>query len=580
MTNRIFLYLLILCVCSSCKEDQPIADMVLINGEIATVDSENPEAEAIAFKEDRIIHIGTTEAIQVFVGEKTKVIDLKGKFAMPGIIEGHGHFSSIGSTLQNLNFIKSKSWDEIVAMVAEKAKTMKPGEWIIGRGWHQEKWEGSLDRQVFGYPYNDKLNQVAPNNPVLLGHASGHGLMANQAAMDLAGVSKETPNPNGGEIVRNSRGEAIGVFEETAMGIINNAYDDYLATLSEEDKARIWYEGIELAEEECIKKGITSFQDAGSTFVEIDRYQKLAEEEELDLRLWAMIGSREENLAENLKRFPILNAGNHFFTSRAIKGYLDGALGSFGAWLLESYNDKPNFHGQNVTPIKEIERIAGLAAENNLQYCVHAIGDRGNREMLDLFEKIFKTMPDESDFRWRIEHSQHIDPADIPRFGELGIIAAMQAIHCTSDAPFVIKRLGEKRAREGAYPWRSLLDAGAIVTNGTDAPVEDVDPLDSFYASVTRKRTDSGMAFFPEQSMTREEALRAYTMSNAYAAFEEQDKGSLEVGKLADVTVLSKNLLTCTDDEILDAEVLYTIIGGKVKFENTNGLEERIGSRE
>ena len=568
IANRILFFALLgLFSLGACQPDQPVADMVLVNGTIATVDDNNPEVEAIAIKDDRIMQLGTTQNIQKLVGDKTQVIDLKGNFAMPGIIEGHGHFSSIGTTLQNLNFIKSKSWNDIVAMVAEKAKTAKPGEWITGRGWHQEKWEGELDKQVLGYPYHDKLSEVSPNNPVMLRHASGHGLIANEQAMKTAGVSKETPNPNGGEIVRNSRGEAIGVFEETAMGIISNAYDEYLTTLSEADKTRIWFEGIDLAEKECIKKGITSFQDAGSTFVEIDRYKKLAEDGELDLRLWAMIGSREANLAENLSRFPILNAGNHFFTSRAIKGYLDGALGSFGAWLLDSYNDKPNFHGQNVTPIEEIARIAGLAAKHDLQYCVHAIGDRGNREMLDLFEKIFKEMPDKSDFRWRIEHSQHIDPVDIPRFGKLGVIAAMQAIHCTSDSPFVIKRLGEKRAREGAYPWRSLLDAGAVVTNGTDAPVEDVDPIESYYASVTRKRVGSDIAFFPEQSMTRIEALKSYTLSNAYAAFEEKDKGSLEMGKLGDITVLSKNLLTCGDEEILEAEVLYTIIGGKVKYQ-------------
>jgi len=569
MKANSILFLLLITYFLACKSDQKVAtvaDMVLINGTIATVDEQNPSVEAIAFKADRIIQLGTTADIQKLVGETTEVVDLKGNFAMPGIIEGHGHFSSIGTTLQNLNFIKSKSWNDIVAMVAEKAKTAKPGEWITGRGWHQEKWEEALDKQVLGYPYHDKLSEVSPNNPVMLRHASGHGLIANEKAMKIAGVSKETANPNGGEIVRDSRGEAIGVFEETAMGVIGNAYDEYLATLSEEDKTRIWFEGIQLAENECIKKGITSFQDAGSTFVEIDRYKKLAEDGELDLRLWAMIGSREDNLAENLKHFPILDAGNHFFTSRAIKGYLDGALGSFGAWLLESYNDKPDFHGQNVTPIEEIARIARLAAKNKLQYCVHAIGDRGNREMLDLFEEIFKTMPDQADFRWRIEHSQHIDPVDIPRFGKLGVVAAMQAVHCTSDSPFVIKRLGEKRAREGAYPWRSLLDAGAIVTNGTDAPVEDVDPIDSYYASVTRKRTVDSPAFFPEQCMTRKEALKSYTLSNAYAAFEEKDKGSLEVGKLADVTVLSKNLLTCKDDEILDAAVIYTIIGGKVKY--------------
>lgn len=564
MMNRI-LFITMFFLVYACESEKTVADMALINGTIATVDEKNPQAEAIAFQADRILQIGKTADIQKLIGENTKVIDLEGNFAMPGIIEGHGHFSSIGTMLQNLNFIKSKNWEEIVAMVAEKAKTAKPGEWITGRGWHQEKWDGELDKQVLGYPYHDKLSEISPNNPVMLGHASGHGVLANAQAMKIAGVSKETPNPNGGEIVRDSRGEAIGVFEETAANIIENAYEEYLSTLSEADKTKIWFDGIELAEEECIKKGITSFQDAGSTFVEIDRYKKLAEDGNLDLRLWAMIGSREENLAENLKNFPILNAGNHFFTSRAIKAYLDGALGSFGAWLLESYNDKPDFHGQNVTPIEDIERIGGLAAKHNLQLCVHAIGDRGNREMLDLYERIFKAMPDQSDFRWRIEHSQHIDPTDIPRFGNLGVIAAMQAIHCTSDAPFVIKRLGEKRAREGAYPWRSLLDADAVVTNGSDAPVEDVDPIESFYASVTRKRADSGMAFFPEQSMTRAEGLKAYTLSNAWAAFEEKDKGSLEVGKLADVTVLSKNLLTCGDEEILDAKVLYTIIGGKVK---------------
>ncbi|MEM1122377.1 MAG: amidohydrolase [Bacteroidota bacterium] len=568
MTHRLFALLLLfnLFACQS-DQDQLVADMVLINGEIATVDKKNPNVTALAVKADRIVQLGTTEEIQQLVGEQTKVIDLKGNFAMPGIIEGHGHFSSIGTTLQNLNFIKSKSWDDIVAMVAEKAKTAKPGEWITGRGWHQEKWEESSDKKVFGYPYHDKLSEASPNNPVLLRHASGHGLMANEQAMKAAGVSKETPNPAGGEIVRDSRGEAIGVFEETAMNVIGNAYDEYLATLSEEDKAKIWYEGIELAEAECIKKGITSFQDAGSSFVEIDRYKKLAEDGELDLRLWAMISSREDNLAENLKNFPILNAGNHFFTSRAIKSYMDGALGSFGAWLLESYMDKPDFHGQNVTPIKEIKRVAGLAAKHQLQYCVHAIGDRGNRELLDLFEEQYESLPNQSDFRWRIEHSQHIDPVDIPRFGQLGVIAAMQAVHCTSDSPFVVKRLGEKRAREGAYPWRSLLDSGALVTNGTDAPVEDVDPIESFYASVTRKRVGSEEAFFPEQCMTREEGLRAYTLSNAYAAFEEKDKGSLEVGKLADVTVLSKNLLTCAESEIMDTEVVYTIIGGQVKYE-------------
>jgi len=414
------------------------------------------------------------------------------------------------------------------------------------------------------------LSLVSPNNPVILRHASGHSVFANKKAMEMAGVSKETPHPVGGEIVRDSRGAAIGVFEETAMSIISNSYDEYLATLSEEEKLAKWYKSIELVEEECLKKGITSFQDAGSTFKEIERYKKLAEEGKLDLRLWAMIGSKEKNLAEELPNFPIIDAGNQFFTCRAIKGYMDGALGSFGAWLLDDYEEKPGFFGQNVTPIEDLQKIGELAAKHNLQYCVHAIGDRGNREVLNIYEDIFKKYPESSDFRWRIEHAQHIDLADIPRFKELGVIASMQAIHCTSDSPFVVKRLGEKRAKESAYPWRTLMDAGVIVSNGTDAPVEDVDPIENFYATVTRKRVDNPIPFYPEQSMTRKEALTAYTLTNAYAAFEEKEKGSLEIGKLADITVLSNNLLTCKEEEIMNTEVLYTIVGGVVKYQNIN----------
>ena len=568
MRNIIYLFLILLSACQSSPDE--MADLVLVNGQIATVDANNPTAEAIAIKGDRLLKIGSNADINALVGDNTQTIDLKGNFAMPGIIEGHGHFSSLGSSLMNLNFLRSKSWKDIVAQVGGKAATSKEGEWITGRGWHQEKWHDVLDRQVHGYPYHDDLSDVSPDNPVVLRHASGHSIFANKKAMEIAGISKETPNPNGGEIVRDSRGEAIGVFEETAMSLISNAYQEYVATLSDDMKLEQWYQAIDLAQEECLKKGITSFQDAGSSFKEIERYTKLAEDGEFDLRLWAMIGSREENLAENLSKFPILNAGNHFFTCNSIKGYMDGALGAFGAWLLAPYEDKPDFVGQNVTPVEDIEAIAELAAKHNLQYCVHAIGDRGNREVLNIFENIFKKYPDREEFRWRIEHSQHIDPADIPRFASLKVIAAMQAIHCTSDSPYVVKRLGEKRAREGAYPWRSLLDAGAVVTNGTDAPVEDVDPIESFYASVTRKRLDNPIPFFPEQSMTREEALESYTLSNAYAAFEEKDKGSLEAGKLADITVLSKNLLTCGEEEIMDSKVLYTIVGGEVKYQGDN----------
>jgi len=463
--------------------------------------------------------------------------------------------------------MESKNWDEIVSAVAEKVKDAEPGEWIYGRGWHQEKWDTPVERQFSGYPYHDQLSEISPDNPVLLDHASGHSIFANKKAMEIVGINQETPNPVGGNIVRDSKGEAIGVFEEKAGNLIENAYKKYIKSQPKEEVYNNWLKGIKLAEQECLSKGITSFQDAGSSFEEIEYFKNLAENGELDMRLWVMIRHSYDKMKDKLDGFPIKNIGNHFLTVNAIKSEVDGALGSHGAWLLESYNDKPNFHGQNTTTIAEVKNIANLAYKHNLQLCVHAIGDRANREVLNIFEEKFKANPDKTDLRWRIEHAQHLDPADIPRFREYGIIASMQGIHCTSDSPFVEKRLGEQRSRLGAYPWRTLLDNDVVIANGTDAPVEDVDPIECFYASVTRKRADSGAEFYPEQRMTRQEALYSYTLGNAYAAFEEHDKGSISEGKLADIVVLTKDLLNCSDEEILQAEVLYTIVGGKVKYQ-------------
>lgn len=557
--------MLLLASCKNNKADAP--DTILVNGNIYTVDEAQPHASALAIKGDRIVQLGTDEEIRALAGEHTQVIDLKGQFAMPGFIEGHGHFSGLGYSLMYLNFLKAKNWDEIVKAVAERAKTAKPGEWILGRGWHQEKWDKAPDRQVLGYPYHDELSAVSPNNPVLLSHASGHALFANAKAMELAGITPETPNPSGGEIVRDSRGYAIGVFEERAEDVIWKAYEAFQSTLSAEEKQQQWLKGIALAEEECLKKGVTSFQDAGSSFEELKSYRQMAETQQLDLRLWAMVRHSYDEMKDKLDDYPVIDAGNHFFTSRAIKSEIDGALGSYGAWLLAPYDDKPGFVGQNTTPISEVQNIASLALDHQMQLCVHAIGDKANQEVLNVFEQSFgKSANKSADRRWRIEHSQHLDPADIPRFKQLGVIASMQGIHCTSDAPFVVKRLGEERSRKGAYPWRSLLVAGAVVTNGTDTPVEDVDPIQCFYATVTRKRADTGLAFFPEQRMTREEALRSYTLSNAYAAFEEKDKGSLSPGKLADIVVLSNDLSTCPDEAILQTQVVMTWVGGKIKY--------------
>jgi predicted amidohydrolase YtcJ len=568
--NRLLSFFLLLALGTSCSQSLSVdqfADTLIINGNIYTVDTLLPGAEAVALRGGRIIDVGSTADLMVLRGDSTEVIDLQGRFMMPGFIEGHGHFSGLGYSLINLNFLHTSSWEEIVQMVAEAAAQAEPGEWIVGRGWHQEKWTETPSPSVLGYPYHEALSAVSADNPVILRHASGHSLFANAKAMELAGVTAETPDPSGGEVVRDSRGKAIGVFEERAMSLINAAYDDYRAGLSEEAKSKEWYRAIELAEEECLKKGVTSFQDAGSKYFELERYEQMAEAGELDLRLWAMVRHSYDEMKDNLDGYPKIDVGNHYFTCRAIKSEVDGALGAFGAWLLRAYNDKKGFTGQNTTPIPEVKNIAQLAMDNDMQMCVHAIGDRANRVVLNIYEEQLSANPEKENLRWRIEHAQHLDTADIPRFREMGIIASMQGIHCTSDAPFVEKRLGRERSRLGAYPWRSLLDEGVIIANGTDAPVEDVDPLLSFYASVTRKRADNGFEFFPEQRMTRAEAIHSYTLGNAYAGFEEDFKGSVTKGKAADFVVLSHDLVNCTDEEILESKVLMTMVDGEVRYQ-------------
>jgi len=555
---------------SSCKQSSSV-DLIVTNGVVYTVDSNSSMAEAIAITDGKIIAIGTNDELMGLQGEGTEVIDAGGNFIMPGFIEGHGHFPGLGMSLQDLNFLKSRSWQEIVDAVAEKVETAKPGEWIIGRGWHQEKWQDTLMNNVLGYPYHNSLSAISPDNPVMLVHASGHGLFANAYAMKIAGLTSETATPSGGNIVRSPNGEAIGMFEENAMAIVRDAYSEYQRSLSAEEIRQKWYEGIALAEKECLKKGVTSFQDAGSSLMEIEGLRKLAEEGELDLRLWAMIRHESEYLNGKLDDYPVIDAGDGFFTCRGIKLSIDGALGSYGAWLLEPYDDNPGFYGQNTKSIEELNARAQMCIDNGMQFCVHAIGDRANREVLDAFEAQFKDSGlNGPDLRWRIEHAQHIHPDDIPRFAELGVIASMQGVHCTSDAPYVVKRLGTKRASDGAYVWKSLLEAGAVVTNGTDAPVEDVDPIESFYATVTRKRVDTGLEFFTAQALTREEAIYSYTMANAFAAFEEDVKGSLEPGKYADLVILSRNLLTCSDEQILDTQILMTMIDGQIAYQDEN----------
>jgi predicted amidohydrolase YtcJ len=561
----LILSIFIICLSISGLQKSKKADLVLMNGKIVTVDDAKPEVQALAVSGDRVIAVGSNEEIKPYITQKTEVIDLEGKLAIPGFIDAHGHFTGLGRSKMVLNFMQVKDWDEVVAMTKKEVKKAKPGEWIFGRGWHQEKWEKIPEPNVDGLPFHHTLSKVSPDNPVLFTHASGHASFANAKAMELAGITKDTQDPPGGEIVKDSEGNPIGAFRETAQRLLRRASNHYLESRTPEEIGAEHLRGIELAVQECLSNGVTSFHDAGSSFETIDLFKKLAEEGKLGIRLWVMIRDSNERLKERLCEYKIIGMGKNHLTVRAIKRSLDGALGPHGAWLLKPYEDLPSSTGLNTSTVDSVKETARLAIENDFQLCVHAIGDRANQETLNIFEAAFKAHPDKKDLRWRDEHSQHLHPEDIPRFGQLGIIASMQGIHCTSDAPYVIKRLGKKRAEEGAYVWQKLMKSGAIICNGTDVPVEFIDPIACFYATVTRKLKD-GTVFYPDQRMSRKEALRSYTINCAYAAFQEDILGSLTPGKLADITVLSKDIMTVPDDEILNTEVVYTIVGGKVLY--------------
>ncbi len=548
----------VICSLLACTPAEEPADLVLTGGRIVTMDAARPEAQALAARGQQIVAVGSESEVARLIGPETEVIDLEGAFAVPGLIEGHAHFLGVGRARMQLDLRSAASFDDIVAAVEAAVAEADPGQWIFGRGWHQEKWDRAPEPNVSGLPYHDALSAVSPGNPVFLTHASGHATMVNGLALEMAGIDRTTPDPPGGEIVRDPAGRAIGVLRETADELVGRLIE------SGWDEATV-RRMVELAAEESLANGITSFQDAGSSFRQVELFRQMAEADELPIRLWVMLGEDNQALAEGLPGYRVHRAGDAYLTVGGIKRYADGALGAHGAWLLEPYADLPDSTGLNIHSVDVLRESARLAAEHGLQLCTHAIGDRANRVVLDVYEETIEARPDGGELRWRVEHAQHLHPDDIPRFSELGVIAAMQPVHCTSDGPWVPLRLGDERAANGAYMWRSLLDSGAVIAGGTDAPVESVDPIPDYFAAVTRLMSN-GALFHPEQRMTREEALKARTIDAAYAAFEEDIKGSLEAGKLADVTVLSQDILSVPEEQITDTKVVYTIVGGKVRY--------------
>jgi len=547
----------------------PPADLVVVDGHIATLDPLQPQAQALAVRAGRIEALGSNEAIKHYVGAQTKVLDLHGAFVTPGFIEGHGHLMDTGWALMQVDVGKAANWDEIVAIVKAAAAKAKPGEWIIGQGWQQAKWNKVPQPNVDGLPLPASLDAVSPNNPVLLNHASGHGIYANAQALKLAGITDNTPDPAGGTIVRDGHGHAMGMLRDSAADPVFAAYDHYQKSLPPAAQEAQRERALQLAVQNEVSKGITSFVDQGESFETIG-WMKQQFAKGQPLRLFVYIDEKSiDKLDKHLAEYRINGFADNHFTVRGLgEDVSDGALGTHSAWFLAPYNDAPGITGKNVTAMSDLAQMARIAARDGFQMAIHAIGDRANRELLDLFQDIYTQDPAAAALRWRIEHAQHLDPADLPRFAQLGVIASMQSIHACSDAPMVVAHLGEKRAQEGAYMWKSLIDSGAIVLDGTDTPVEDTNPIPNFYCGVTRAYAHGKKTLYPGQVKTRMQELQSYTWNNAYAILEEHELGSLAPGKLADFDVFSGDLLTMPAEDILRTRVLYTVVGGKIVYQH------------
>jgi len=560
--------LLIIVLFSSCSEKRKPADLIISGGTIYTVDEKQPKVEAVAVAGDRIVYAGTLKGAEEWKGEQTQMLDLKGKVMTPGWIEGHGHFMGLGFNELELDLMNVKSYEELVEKVKEAVAKAKPGQWILGRGWHQDKWDQKPSKMVKGFQTHELLSAASPNNPVFLRHASGHAGFANAKAMQLAGVNQLSMEKlshdmnEGGEIIKDELGNPTGIFNERAQSLISN----YIPKETEETNSK----ALELAIQASLKNGITSFHDAGASRTSIELFKKFKQEGKLQTRLYVMLTGFDPSLVyEYFRMGPVIDSTG-LLTIRSVKLNCDGALGSRGAWLLEPYTDRTDFSGMATLSMDTVAKISIEGLKYGFQICSHAIGDRANREILDRYEAAFKGNPEKAkDARFRIEHAQHLAPSDIPRFGQLGVIPAMQAIHLSSDRPWAIERLGEKRIKEGAYMWQSLLKSGAKVVNGTDVPVEPINPIASFFASVTRQtlKGEPEGGYEPAEKMTREQALKSYTLDAAYGAFQEKILGSIEAGKLADFTILSQDIMTVPDNQILTTKVEMTIFGGKVLYE-------------
>ncbi len=534
------------------------ADTLLISGTIYTADDANTKVEAVVIKDGRFTFVGDLAAAQSKAGQDHRHLALGAATAYPGFIEGHGHLSSLGEAITNLDLNGVDSYQTIVGMVADAAAKASPGQVIKGRGWHQSKWSKEPSVTVDGFPTHRSLSEVSPNNPVFLGHANGHTALVNQAAMDAMNLTYNTPTPDGGIIVKDGKGDPTGILHENAVDL---AYP--LIALST-DSAKT---AILAAQDHAFRWGITNFHDAGAGSTDIEAQRALDASGDLKLRIYTMVSAQDDVLTDYwLARPPVIADDDSRLTIRSFKAVMDGALGSRTAWLHQPYTDDPGTSGVQTFDEKRLVDIMNRSNAHGWQINTHAIGDKANTVVLDAIDKATLT---QRDHRSRIEHSQHLLPSDIERFSKLGVIASIQAIHMSSDRPWAIDRLGIERIKSGAYVWRDLLDAGVHIANGTDVPVEPINPIANFYASVARKTLkglpDDGYEI--GQKLSRHETLKSMTLWNAYAAFEEAEVGSISVGKRADMTVTDQNLMTVDENKILATKPVMTVIGGEIVYQ-------------
>ena len=551
--------LLLLTIFTSPQRAQSPADVVFRNGNVYTANDRAPRAQAIAVKGDRIVFVGSNEAAQKFVGTNTRVVDLKGNTVLPGFTDSHQHLSGVGQREMTLNLEGTTSLDDLLAKLKARVDQAKPGEWVTGRGWIETHWQPPV------FPTRWDLDKVSSNNPVILGRADGHGAVANSAALKLAGVDKNTPNPFGGEISKDKQsGEPNGMLLDAAQGLVRRR----VPPTSPEEAER----AVMLGVKRDIALGWTQIQDAGGSYDDIAIFKKLYAAGTIKLRIYKAVYGPGPNANRLLNEGPTIGAFENRFNVRTIKVISDGALGSRGAALLSPYSDAPDTSGFLTVKAEELRPMLVEALRKGIQVETHAIGDRANRFILDEYETAFKAVPPAerkiAEPRWRVEHAQIVNPADIPRFAKLGVIPSMQPSHAIGDLFFAPSRLGLERLA-GAYAWESFIKSGVVVPGGSDAPIERGEPMIEFYAAVARKdqKGFSSAGWHPEEAVTRAQALKMFTIWPAYAAFEEKLRGSIETGKLADLTILSADIMTIPELDILKTRCVMTVINGEIVYE-------------